>query len=387
MYNRNMIYFDWAATALPREDLIREALEESFKYSGNPNSTHNFGLKSKERLEECREEVSELLNCNSSSIYFTSGATESNNLVTLSFLKKHGQGEAITSSIEHPSNSGPLGVLKNFGWKIREVSPKESGEINLKKILKSLNENTRFISLIHVHNETGKIQDLNLIISKIREASKDFSRRVFIHIDSVQGAGKIPLNLKELDIDSLSISGHKFGSPAGIGILYLKETRDVIYRGGGQEGGIRPGTQSIFNAIAITKCLKEAITDQNSESRRLKELMESILAYFKENNIKTIPASRTPDDSSFVPNILSFTVPPIGGEVFQRVLNEKGFAISTGSACSSNRKSSTKGILSMGISEEEGFSSVRLSIGRLTTNEDVVNLLKAIKETIEELAP
>lgn len=382
-----MTYFDWAATAIPREDIIFSALKESFNYFGNPSSPHDMGATAKEKVDNCRSEVGKLLNCSKESIYFTSGATESNNIVCFSFLKKHGHGEIISTSIEHPSISQPLEVLKTFGWKIKTVSPKTNGSINLKKLIKSITDKTRLINLIHVHNETGVIQDLDLIIKEIRNKEKEFGRRIFIHIDSVQAAGKIPININSMDIDSLSISGHKFGAPKGIGILYLKSDRDVIYRGGGQEKGIRPGTESVFNIIAITNCLKASIKEHENVSNSLKNKTETIITAVRKIGIDTIPKDRDPQNPNFLPNIISLTAPPIAGEVLVRVLNEKGFYLSTGSACSSNKKSNTKGILSMGITEDEGFSSFRISMGRLTTDDDVNKLLNTLKDTIKELAP
>lgn len=382
-----MIYLDWAATALPRNNIIRKSLEDSMPFFGNPSSLHTAGSNSKKILDKTRDRCSKLLGCNSNELYFTSGATESNNIAILSFLKKHSAGEIITTSIEHPSILEPVTTLEKFGWKVKRLNPSNVGLIPLKKIEKSINENSRIISLIYVHNETGVVQPLLDIIDIIRRREMEYGKKIHIHIDGVQALGKITINLKALDIDSISFSGHKFGAPKGTGLLYLKRARDVLYRGGGQERGIRPGTESIFSALAITSCLKACLEEQETTAVKLNKLMDRLISGVREIGVSTIPKSRTLSDSTFVPNIVSLTIPPLPGEVVARVLDSKGFMISTGSACSSNKKSTTRGILSMGITESEGFSSVRVSIGPETTNENIEKFLKALEETINELAP
>lgn len=380
-----MIYLDWAATAIPREDIIRESLDESFKYYGNPSAQHNSGLEAKDQIENCRNKCADLLGTAPEKLFFTSGATESNNIALLSFLKKHSTGEIITSSIEHPSILEPVKILNKFGWKVKQVSPDDSGTIKLKKLTKSITEETKIVSLIYVHNETGVIQPLEEIIKIIRAKELEYSKKIHIHIDGVQAIGKIFINLESLGADSFSLSGHKFGAPKGVGLLYFNNPKEPLYRGGGQEKGIRPGTENLFGISAITKCLERSISELPSSQDTLTTIMSCLISGIRDLGISTIPKNR--DNNNFVPNILSFTVPPIPGEVMARVLNQKGFMVSTGSACSSNKKSNTKGILSMGISTDEGFSSLRVSIGRTTTKDDIDYFLKALKESVKELAP
>lgn len=382
-----MIYLDWAATAIPREKEIKDALDLSLKLYGNPSSQHLKGLEANNELSRCREHCSKLLGCNDDKLYFTSGATESNNITLLSFLKKHGSGEIITTSIEHPSALEPVTRLNKFGWKIKSINPNEKGLLPLKKIEKSITERTKLISLIYIHNETGVIQPIEDIVTIVRKKERELDKKIHIHLDGVQAVGKININLEELDIDSFSLSGHKFGAPKGVGLLYLKENREPIYRGGGQEMGIRPGTENLFGIIALTNCLESSLNELNSNKTNLTLLMEKLIEGVRDIGVSTIPKTREIKDVNFIPNILSLTYPPLPGEVIARVLSEKGFMISTGSACSSNKKSNTKGILSMGISEEEGFSSFRISLGRTTTLDDINNFLKALKESLKELAP
>ncbi len=382
-----MIYLDWAATAMPKNVIIKESLEESLPLYGNPSSVHTAGLKSKEVMEEYRTKCSRLLGCDSKELYFTSGGSESNNIVLLSFLNRHINGEIITTSIEHPSISEPVNALHKFGWKVKNINPGTDGIIPIKKIEKLVNENTKIISIIYVHNETGIIQPINKIVEVIRRKEEESGKKIHIHIDGVQALSKIEINLQSLNVDSFSVSGHKFGAPKGVGLLYLKKSKEVLIRGGGQEKGIRPGTENLFGIISLTNCLNESLKNFDKTHKHLDILMNRLITGVRDMGAFTIPKNRTLSDKNFVPNIISLTFPPLPGEVIARVLNSKGFLISTGSACSSNKKSTTKGILSMGITKDEGFSSFRVSIGHSTTENDVENFLKALEETTIELAP
>lgn len=382
-----MIYLDWAATAIPKKEIISTSLKRSLDLFGNPSSMHSAGLSSKEILEKCRTQCADLLKCSSDTIFFTSGGSESNNTVLLSFLKKHLIGEIITTSIEHPSGMEPLLTLKNFGWKLKTINPGIDGIIPVKKILKSITDKTKLISIIYVHNETGVIQPLDMLVKQIREKELETGKKIHIHIDGVQALGKTSLELDSLDIDSCAFSGHKFGSPKGVGLLYLKKQREPLYRGGGQEKGIRPGTENLFGIISFTECLKESLLNLNKNSVYINNLMNILIAGVNKIGLSTIPKTRELSSREFVPNILSLTCPPLPGEVLARVLNSKGYMVSTGSACSSNKKSTTKGILSMGISEDEGFSSFRVSIGETTTEDEVNQFLIVLEESIKELNP
>lgn len=382
-----MIYLDWAATAKPKKKIITEMLNESLTYYGNPSSVHSAGLKSKEAMEENRVKCSKLLGCNPEELYFTSGGSESNDIALLSFLNRHINGEIITTSIEHPSILEPVNTLKKFGWKIKNINPGTDGLIPLKKIKKSITENTKIISLIYVHNETGVIQPLSSIVELIRKEERELGKKIHIHIDGVQALCKIKIDLRSLNIDSFSVSGHKFGAPKGVGLLYLSKFKEVLIRGGGQEKGIRPGTENLFGIMALTNCLNESLKNFDETYKHLDLLMNKLITGVRQIGAYTIPKNRSFSDDNFVPNILSLTFPPLPGEVIARVLNSKGFMISTGSACSSNKKSTTLGILSMGITRDEGFSSFRVSIGHSTSAGDIENFLKALEETTNELAP
>lgn len=382
---KTMTYLDWAATAKPREEIINNALKKSFNLFGNPSSPHNAGNLAKEELERCRTECAEILGTKSEKIYFTSGGSESNNIVIFSFLKKHLTGEILQTSIDHPSISEPLVAMEKLGWKIKKIDPTTEGYVNLKKLENSINESTKIISIIHVHNETGIIQPLAQIIKIVREKEKIFNKKIHLHVDGVQAAGKVDLNLSLWDVDSYSIAAHKFGGPRGVGLLYLKDSKEVLIRGGGQEKGIRPGTENLFGIIAMTECFKESVKTLEDRKQRLTTYMNKIITGISETGISTIPKNRFNNTENFVPNIVALTAPPIGGEVLVRVLNNKGFCISTGSACSNNKKSNTKGILSMGTTEKEGFSSFRVSMGYATTENDITDFIKALKETVLEL--
>ncbi|OQY40529.1 MAG: hypothetical protein B6229_01455 [Spirochaetaceae bacterium 4572_7] len=379
-----MIYLDWAATAIPKNKIIIESTKEGLKLYGNPSSTHKQGVSAKNVLENCRERCGKLLGAESDSLYFTSGASESNSIAILSFLKRHSSGEIITTSIEHPSVLEPIDQLKKFGYKVHIVNPKESGLLNLKKLEKSINTQTKLISIIYVHNETGVIQPIDEIIEIIRKKELEFDRKIHIHLDGVQAVGKIPVNIESLNVDSFSISGHKFGAPKGIGILYLRKSREVLIKGGGQERGIRPGTENLIQILSITNCLEDTLINFENKYEELNRVLDRVINGVRSIGINTIPKTRLLSDSNFVPNILSLTAPPIGGEVLARILDNDDISISTGSACSNNKKSTTKGILSMGITKDEGFSSFRISIGITTKDNDIDLFLEKTKVALSK---
>lgn len=383
----SMIYFDWAAAALPDKELLQEALESSFEYYGNPSSLHDAGKHAKECIEKMRSLCGELLNCPSESVIFTGGGTESNNLLILSFLKKHGAGEIVVSSLEHPSVMEPLQVLSSFGWKVKVINPGSDGQIQVKKLKKALSEKTRLVLIMGVHNETGVIMPVKELTEAVRESEKEFGRHIHVHSDMVQAAGKISIDLRDLGVDSASFAAHKIGGPRGTGLLYQKTSRDAFIRGGGQEMGIRPGTENIAGIIAMARVLKKASDTLTENNGKLIPLMDRILHEVSEAGAVIIPPVRPEKKESFIPHILSLAFPPVPGEVLVRVMNEKGFALSTGSACANNKKSKTSGLLSMGISEETGFSSFRISMGSGTTEAEVEELLKVLKETVKELNP
>jgi len=378
-----MIYLDWAATTPPYNEAIEVMANTMKTYYGNPSSAHTPGIKAKNLLFDSRSKCARLLNCDPESIIFTSGGTESNNMVVYSLLKSREKGEIIVCGLEHPASTLPALNMGKLGAKIRQLNPGEDGLINRKKLKKMINEKTRMVLIMLLNNEIGVIQPLDELITIVREAEKEYGRLIHFHSDMVQAMGKIPVDLTRYDVDSASFSAHKFGGPRGIGMLYLKKNREFLFLGGGQERGLRPGTENLASIASMAKALELSLSEDH---KKTKELMDLLIEGIKQiPSAELLPPQRVEKRENYCDFILSLSFPPVPGEVLARVMNEKGYAISTGSACSTNKKSKTAALTVMGFDKRITFSSVRVSIGRDTTKEEIVSFLSALKITVNDL--
>ena len=236
------------------------------------------------------------------------------------------------------------------------------------------------VLIMAVHNETGVIQPMEKLIAVVREKEKIRGRRIHFHSDLVQTAGKIPFSLKEWDLDSASFSAHKLQGPRGIGLLYLKTPLQPLYTGGGQEKGVRPGTENVPGAAGLTLALEKSLASSRDEAAgRMSFLMEELSRI---KGCRILPECRLKEKENYSPWILSCALPPLPGEVLARVMDESGYAISTGSACSANKKTRTRALESMGIDHKTAFSSIRISQGPTTTREELEGFIAALKEQV-----
>ncbi len=376
-----MIYLDWAATTPASPEVLTTYVKEAENTFGNPSSLHQEGKRAHQRLEELRTSCSEILHCAPESLYFTSGGTESNNLVISSLLRRRDKGRIIISGLEHPSLWEPVQDLKKEGWEIKVINPGSDGRLSEKKLEKLLSDDTRMVIFMAVHNETGVIQPMENLIKTVREKESQLGRIIHIHSDLVQTAGKIPFTLKEWDLDSASFSAHKIRGPRGIGLIYLKRPLSPLYTGGGQEKGIRPGTENLAGAAALAKALELTCeTDFDAAAARMAYLMDALSSI---RGCRILPESRIRNPAHYSPWMITCAIPPLPGEVLTRVMDEAGFAISTGSACSSNKKTRTRALESMGIDHNTAFSSIRISQGPTTTREDLEQFITALREQVE----
>ncbi len=364
------IYLDWAATAVPDETILTEALKRSITYYGNPSSPHKTGKEAESAIEESRKTLADVLGCSPYQLSFTSGGTESNNIVLSSLLNKKRKGNIVISAIEHSSVYEPAMRLKLSGWELRIVRPEKNGIISAERFRAAVDENTALAALIMLNNETGSIQNIAETGSKLAA----MKNKPHFHIDAVQAAGKIPLNLNSLPVDSASMSSHKFRGPRGTGLLYLKKPVEPVYAGGGQENGIRHGTENTFGITATAEAAKKAfinIDNNLSHALELKKILINRLS--KISGAEFIPnnTGELLDTDIYSPYILSLAVKPVPGEVLVRVLSDRGFDIATGSACASGKKKRSRIMEAMSISSETAFSAIRISTGTSTTIEEI----------------
>jgi len=382
-------YFDWAATAPCDEDILRQSLETAIKYDGNPSSTHKTGKDARKIFEDARKSCAKTLGVKANQVFFTSGGTESDHIPLLSVLNSPKKGRIILSAIEHPALREECAMLKKQGFDVVSIVPDKNGFISAKAIAESLTPDTLFVTVMAVNNETGCIQPIYEIADSLSKWAGN-KKKPHFHIDCVQAAGKIPLNLSHKGIDSAALSAHKIGGPRGIGILYLSKPINPFLTGGGQEQNIRSGTENLFGAVAFAKCLEKYYFSSSTEKRLVtqKEWTVDFLKKLKTlEKCSLVPSLREDfSDSaqlSFSPWVVQAAFAGIPGNVLLRALDAKGFCISTGSACSA-KKQSRPILEAMNVSREIQDSAVRFSFGHSTTKKAMDELFEAIKETVSE---
>ena len=294
-------YFDWAATSPADEDILKESLEQTLEFWGNPSSTHEVGKKAREVFEAARTRAATALGVKPETIYFTSGGTESDQIPLLSVLTKPLKGTVLVSSIEHPAIREQSEALKNCGWKVIQIPADSDGVITPEAVTSLITSDTVLVCIMAVNNETGVIQPIYEIADAITKASEG-KRRPKFHVDCVQAAGKINLNLSYNGIDSAALSSHKICGPRGIGILYMKDACEPFLRGGGQERGIRSGTENVFGAVAFSKCLERYYNKaKTSDTERTNTCVEKLAAL---PGCTVVPPSRLEKKDLFSPYVV-----------------------------------------------------------------------------------
>ena len=379
-------YFDWAATSPVDSDIAKESLEESLINWGNPSSIHSIGKAANEVLTQARHRAAKSIGVSQDNIYFTSGGTESDHLALLSVLSKPVKGRILISSIEHPALREEAEAIKKLGWEVISLQADKDGIITPENVVEHLTNDTYLVTVMAVNNETGVIQPIYKIADAINKWSQG-RRKPKFHVDCVQAAGKIPLNLSYKGIDSAALSSHKICGPRGIGILYLKDPIDSFLRGGGQEKGIRSGTENLFGALAFSKCLERYYMQEGKDKNNF-EFKEDYSNEFLEKISKLkgttiIPPSRMEKKELFSPYVIQAAFKNIPGKVMLRALDAKGFSISTGSACSA-RKNKRPVLEAMHINSDLQETSVRFSFGPHSTKEGIEDLYQAVKEINEQ---
>ena len=373
-------YFDWAATSPADEDILRQAMELTLKDWGNPSSSHTIGKNARTLLEQARERAAKALGVPAGTVYFTSGGTESDQIPLLAQLNKPATGTILISSIEHPAVREQALALKKCGWNIVQLAADKNGIITPQSVQNQLTSDTTLVCIMAVNNETGVIQPIYEIADMLIQWGKG-KRKPKLHVDCVQAAGKIQLNLAHTGIDSAALSSHKICGPRGIGILYLKDNLDAFLRGGGQEKGIRSGTENVMGAVAFSLALERYYNKDNSQQRQVTDDFVKKLASLKGCTI--IPPGRLDNPELFSPYVVQASFDHIPGNVMLRALDSQGFYISTGSACSS-KKNKRPVLEAMHITPQLSENAVRFSFGPHTTPHAIDELFEAVQKVNEQ---
>ena len=377
-----MIYFDNAASTAVHPEVVKEMLPYFDVQYGNPSSIHQFGRKAKNAVQKARKQVAALIGAEPDEITFTSGATESNNTIFLGCPKfqgnEFGLNHIIISSIEHDAVLEPVRGFEKNGVQVTYLPVDEHGLVNPDDITKSINEKTTIVSIMFANNEVGTIQP-------IKEISKICNKyQIPLHTDAVQAAGKVPINVKELGIDALSISSHKINGPKGVGALFIKKgfAVEAIIEGGGQENGIRSGTENVASIVGFGKACEIAKEKLSENISHFQTLHSSMLSRI----IKEIPHVKLNGHSEKrIFNNIHLTFLGVNGEDLIIKLDEHGIAASTGSACSIHTQKASHVLKAMGFNHEQISGSLRMSFGYLNTLDEVDQTIDILKKIITEL--
>lgn len=343
---------------------------------GNPSSLHILGMNAEIAVDEARECIAKFIGALPKEIIFTSCGTEANNTAVMSALQRKNRGNRIiTTAIEHPSVLKAVENLKNFGFEIVALKPQENGVINLSDLENALNEKTVLVSIMLVNNETGSIQPIKQAVELTRKKAPN----AFFHCDAVQAFGKMPLNVKTLGVDMLTASGHKIHAPKGIGFLYCSQKVHFapFILGGGQENGMRSGTESVPLICALQGAVEDLppVDKQLKNQRELYNYAEKLL---KENNLGTINS-----DKDGLPYVLNVSINGYRSETLLHFLERKNIFVSSGSACS---KGNTSYVLKeMGKDTKSIDSALRISFSRFNTKEDIDMLVSELKNATSSL--
>jgi cysteine desulfurase len=366
------IYLDHNATTpvLPEvRDAMVPYLTERF---GNPSSSHAFGRAAREAVERARRQVAALLSCAPEEIVFTSGGTEANNLAIRGVAEaRPARRHVVTSAIEHPAVAAPCAWLESHGWRVTRLGVDAEGRIRPEDVAAALDDATGLVSVMHANNETGVVQP----VAAIAEAAR--SRGALTHTDAAQSVGKIPVDVTRLGVDLLSVAGHKLYAPKGVGALYVRPATPIrpLVLGAGHERGLRPGTENVASIVGLGAACERARADLVQEGARLQRLRLDLWERLRAA-VPGLALNGHPTDR--LPNTLSVRFPKVSGNAV--LAAAPAVAASTGSACHEGIDAAPGVIVAMGVPETEALGTVRLSLGRATTLEEIEVAARALGE-------
>ncbi len=364
------IYLDFNATTPVAPEVFAAMTPYLTSHFGNPSSGHVYGRRARDAVEQARAQLAELIAARPDEIVFTSCGTEANNLAIRGVAAAHGRpGHIVTSTIEHPATAQPCALLEAAGWAVSRVPVGASGRLDAAALIACLRPDTALVSLMHANNETGVLQP----VAGIAEAAR--RRGVLVHTDAAQSVGKLPVRVDELGIDLLSLAGHKLQAPKGIGALYVRGgTRlDPLIVGGGQERGLRPGTENVAHIVglgAAAALARGRLAAEDGRLRRLRDRLWDLLAAAVPGLILT----GEPDHR--LPNTLNIRFPGARGTAILAAAPE--IAASTGSACHEGGERASPVLRAMGVAEDDALGAVRLSLGWTTSEADVERAAAAL---------
>ena len=375
-----MIYLDYAATTPVDERVLAKMTPYFRQLFGNPSSIHRFGQKAEAAVDEAREEVASVLGCRADEIVFTSGGSEADNLALRGAMmaRKDSTKWILTAKTEHPAVSKTAMQLeKEYGFLLEWLDVDEHGMVTVDSLTKAVCNNTTMASVMYANNEIGTINP----ISELAEVAK--GNNILLHTDAVQAAAYLDVNVTKLGVDLMSLGGHKFYGPKGVGALYVRKGTNLLphLTGGSQEFSLRAGTHNVPYIVGFAEALKLAAEERESRTMHVKPLRDHIIGTV----LETISDSRlTGHPEQRLPNHASFVFKDVDGNLLLQMLDSAGFACSSGSACKTGNPEPSEVIKALGYSDDWALGSLRITLGMDTTPEHVESFLNALPSLIEK---
>ena len=383
----NKIYMDYSATTYTKQEVIDEMMPYFKDYFGNPSSLYRISDETKKAIDLSRERVSKAINSNKNEIFFTSGGSESDNwaLKGIAFANKNKGNHIITTNIEHHAILHTAQFLEKNGFEVTYLPVNEEGLVSAEDVKNAITDKTILVSIMFANNEVGSIQPIKEIGKVCRE------NKILFHTDAVQAVGHVPIDVKDMNIDLLSMSAHKFYGPKGVGVLYIRNGIRIenLIHGGGQERGKRSSTENIAGIVGLGKALELSISNMKEESDKLIYLRDKLIREIP----KRIPDTKLngpKDGSKRLPSNVNFSFIGIEGETLLLDLDMEGIYASTGSACASASLDPSHVLLAIGLPHEVAHGSLRLSLGAENTEKDVDYVLEVLPKIIKnrrEMSP
>ena len=376
------IYLDWAATAPPDPDIQRQVQESAQRIFANPSAVHGPGREAEQLLNDCRRRLAVLLGCAPEQLVFTSGGTESNNTalkgvafaaLTKGLDRKH----IITSQIEHDCVLNACKWLENIGFEVTYFPVDTYGLVDLEQLKAAIRKDTLLISIMHANNEIGTVQDITAIGALAHEHD------VYFHTDAVQSITKLPIDVKAMNVDMLSVSSHKIHGPKGVGCLFIRKGTAIhpLMHGGGHEKGFRSGTENVSGIVGFSEAVRIGEEERPAVMSKIQELRDTLIKgtlEIENSWLNGHPEKRLPINGHFCFRFIE-------GESLILRLDLKGISASTGSACSSKSLEPSHVLLAIGLPPEDAHSSLRLTLGRNNTKADIEYTLEVLPEVVADL--
>jgi len=374
-----LIYLDYSSTSPTAPEVLEAMLPYLKEGYGNPSSIYRLAQEAREAVDSSREEVADLLGAHPSEIYFTGGGTEANNwaIKGIAFASKKKENHLITSKIEHHSVLRVCQYLETLGFRVTYVDVDKYGVVDTDQIVDSITRETALITIMYANNEVGTIQPVNEIAKLAKEKGVPF------HTDAVQVVGKVPVDVAELSADLLSISGHKFYGPKGIGVLYIRRGTKLhpLLHGGHHEGGMRAGTENVPGIVGLgraSQLAREGIKEEERIKRLRNRLWEGLSSRIDDLLLNGHPVKR-------LAGTLNVCVKYVEGESMLLHLDMEGIAASSGSACTSGSLEPSHVLTAMGIPPEVAHGSIRFSLGKETTQDEIERVIEVLPPIVEKL--